>query len=94
MRSKVMEPQSATAGDGSVLDELMTTDQVAASLQMRVSTVEYYARQGVLPSLKLGRHRRFLRSGIEEAVCAAAATGDRQVSIPVLGAVEGRPTVR
>lgn len=52
----------------SLLTELMTADQVAELLQMRRSTVEDYARRGLLPSLKLGRHRRFVRSDVEAAI--------------------------
>jgi excisionase family DNA binding protein len=54
----------------SVLDELLTSAQVAAILQMKVSTIEDYARRGVLPSVKLGRHRRFIRSQLERALSA------------------------
>jgi excisionase family DNA binding protein len=54
----------------SLLDELMTSRQVAALLQMRLSTVETYARRGLLPSVKVGRHRRFIRSQVEEALTA------------------------
>jgi len=57
--------QSGLEPGASRLDELLTSQQVAALLQLRVSTVEAYARRGVLPSLKLGRHRRFLRSQVE-----------------------------
>jgi excisionase family DNA binding protein len=52
----------------SLLDELMTAEQMAGVLQMRVSTVEGYARRGLLPSVKVGRHRRFLRSQVEQAI--------------------------
>lgn len=52
----------------SLLTELMTADQVAELLQLRRSTVEDYARRGLLPSLKLGRHRRFVRSDVEAAL--------------------------
>jgi excisionase family DNA binding protein len=52
----------------SLLAELMTADQVAELLQLRRSTVEDYARRGLLPSLKLGRHRRFVRSDVEAAL--------------------------
>ncbi|MDP9295053.1 MAG: helix-turn-helix domain-containing protein [Actinomycetota bacterium] len=45
---------------GEALDELMTAEQLAVLLQMRRSTIEDYARRGLLPSLKLGRHRRFI----------------------------------
>lgn len=52
------------------LDELMTSEQVAQLLLMRRSTVEDYARRGVLPSIKLGRHRRFVRSEVVAAISA------------------------
>jgi len=52
----------------SMLDELMTSREVAIALQMKLSTVEDYARRGVLPSVKLGRHRRFIRSQLERTV--------------------------
>lgn len=56
----------------SLLEELLTAGQVADLLKMRLSTVEEYARRGVLPSMKLGRHRRFIRSEIERAILAIA----------------------
>jgi excisionase family DNA binding protein len=52
------------------LSELMTTGQVAEALQMKRSTVEDYARRGLIPSIKLGRHRRYIRSDIENAIVA------------------------
>jgi excisionase family DNA binding protein len=52
----------------SLLSELLTSTQVAELLQMKRTTVEDYARRGVLPSLKLGRHRRFVRSDVEAAL--------------------------
>jgi excisionase family DNA binding protein len=52
----------------SVIDDVMTVHQVAAVLQLRPSTVEDYARRCVIPSIKLGRHRRFLRAEVEAAV--------------------------
>ena len=58
----------------SLLDELMTSSQVAALLQMRLSTVESYARRGLLPSVKVGRHRRFVRSQVEHALAALIET--------------------
>lgn len=57
------------------LDELLTAQQLAALLQLRVSTVEAYARRGVLPSLKLGRPRRFLRSQVEQTITKLAIRG-------------------
>jgi excisionase family DNA binding protein len=54
------------------LDELMTAEQVAALLLLPASTVKDYARRGVLPSIKLGKHRRFVRSQVQGAIEALA----------------------
>ena len=61
------EPESRP-GNASILDDLLTAEQIARLLQLRVSTVEDYARRGILPSLKVGRHRRFLRSQVEQTL--------------------------
>ena len=61
------------AETGTVLDELMTATDIANLLQIRVSTIEDYARRGILPSLKLGRHRRFVRSQVEHAIQVLAS---------------------
>ena len=50
------------------LSELMTSAEIAELLRMKRSTVEDYARRGLLPSIKLGRHRRFIRSDVEAAL--------------------------
>ena len=50
------------------LDELLTAEEVAELLHVPRSTVSDYARRGVLPSIKLGRHRRFVRSDIADAI--------------------------
>jgi len=50
----------------------MTAEQVAALLLLPTSTVKDYARRGVLPSIKLGKHRRFVRSQVEDAIEALA----------------------
>ena len=52
----------------SLLSELLTSRQVAELLQIKRTTIEDYARRGILPSLKLGRHRRFVRSDVEAAL--------------------------
>jgi excisionase family DNA binding protein len=54
----------------SVLDELMTSSDVAELLHTRLSTIQGYARSGLLPSVKVGRHRRFIRSQVERAIRA------------------------
>ena len=66
----------------SLLSELMTSSQVAELLQMKRTTIEDYARRGLLPSLKLGRHRRFVRSDVEAALAqlrnGSRANGSRK----------------
>jgi excisionase family DNA binding protein len=43
-------------------------DEVAEIPHVARSTVSNYARRGVLPSIKLGRHRRFVRSDVVHAI--------------------------
>jgi excisionase family DNA binding protein len=54
-------------GDGVSLTcaDLLTADEVAELLQLRPSTVQDYARRGIIPSFKLGRFRRFVRTDVE-----------------------------
>lgn len=66
-----------SAWDRSLLDELMTAKQLAMRLGMATSTVEDYARRGVLPSVKVGRHRRFIRSDVERAIATLASASRR-----------------
>ena len=60
-------------GGGLTRAELMTPDEVALLLAVPVSTVRDWARRGLVPSRKLGRHRRFLRSEIERWVVSDRA---------------------
>ncbi|MEJ7783556.1 MAG: helix-turn-helix domain-containing protein [Solirubrobacteraceae bacterium] len=48
--------------------ELMTAEQVAGLLLLPRSTVEAYARSGVLPSIKIGKHRRFVRTDLADFI--------------------------
>ena len=76
--SEAREPErdSATASAGSLAgggraltrDDILSAIEVAELLQLRRSTVEDYARRGVLPSIKLGRFRRFVRADVEETL--------------------------
>jgi hypothetical protein len=36
---------------------------------MPVSTIEDYARRRLLPRIELGRHRRFIKPEVENAIC-------------------------
>lgn len=56
--------------ESDALDEIMTSAEVAKLLRLPRTTVEDYARRGVIPSIQLGKHRRFVRSDV-------AATIDR-----------------
>jgi excisionase family DNA binding protein len=58
--------RTAVRDDG--VDELLTADEVAELLHITRSTVSDYARRGVLPSIKLGRHRRLVRSDVADAI--------------------------
>jgi excisionase family DNA binding protein len=51
--------------------DLMTAGQVAELLDVPVSTVREWGRNGTLPRIKLGRHVRFVRSSVEAAILAA-----------------------
>jgi excisionase family DNA binding protein len=61
-------PDDGASESPDLLGEILTSEQVAQLLAMRRSTVEDYARRGVLPSIKLGRHRRYLRSDVETLI--------------------------
>jgi excisionase family DNA binding protein len=45
--------------------DVMTAAEVAALMRVPKSTVEDWARRGVLPSRKVGRRRLYIRSRIE-----------------------------
>jgi excisionase family DNA binding protein len=62
---------------GGLLAQMMTASEIASHLHLKRSTVEDYARRGLLPSLKLGRHRRFVRADVEEALRRLSAQPPR-----------------
>jgi excisionase family DNA binding protein len=51
--------------------ELMTAMEVAELLDVPVSTVREWGRNGTLPRVKLGRHVRFIRVHVEAAILEA-----------------------
>ncbi|MHB8243097.1 MAG: helix-turn-helix domain-containing protein [Solirubrobacteraceae bacterium] len=59
MSSHPAEPHRLTASD------VMTAAEVAALLHVPRSTVADWARRGILPSIKIGRRRIFIRPRIE-----------------------------
>jgi len=46
----------------------MTAAEVAEYLQIPVRSVHEYAARGELPSVRIGRHRRFSRAAVEAVV--------------------------
>ena len=60
-----------------ILDSLMTPDEVARCLKLPKSTVLAYQRRGVLPSISIGKHVRFLRADVEAAIIELAQNSRR-----------------
>jgi excisionase family DNA binding protein len=58
-------------------DDVLTGREVALLLHAPVSTVEDWARRGILPSVKLGRRRLYIRQQIEMALIGEAGEGVR-----------------
>lgn len=50
--------------------EVLRAPDVAALLHVPVSTIHEWARTGILPSRKRGRHRLFIRTEIERWLIA------------------------
>ena len=61
-----------------LLGELLTASQVAEFLQLPRSTVEDYGRRGVLPSIVLGKHRRYIRGDLVAALNALRSAPARR----------------
>jgi excisionase family DNA binding protein len=58
-------------------DDVMTARDVALLLHAPISTVEDWARRGILPSVKVGRRRLYIRQSIE-----AVLTEERSATLP------------
>ncbi len=58
---------------------LLTADEVGRTMLggLPAKTINQYAREGRLPSIWIGKHRRFNRPEVEEAVARAASRGGR-----------------
>jgi excisionase family DNA binding protein len=68
MPSRTIRRAAAKTPTPLTAETIMTADDVADLLKMPRSTVEDYARRGLLPSIKLGRHRRFVRGDVLAAL--------------------------
>jgi excisionase family DNA binding protein len=51
----------------------MTACEVAGLLHAPVSTIEDWARRGILPSVKIGRRRLYIRQNIEAVLIGQPA---------------------
>ncbi len=60
-------------------DDVLTVAEVAALLHVPTSTVADWARRGIVPSLKLGRRRIFIRERIEAMLLGDERTADQRV---------------
>jgi excisionase family DNA binding protein len=54
--------------------DVMTASDVAVLLHAPVSTVEDWARRGILPSVKIGRRRLYIRQSIEAVLTSGTPT--------------------
>ncbi len=81
VRTESGEPHQrpATAGD------ILSVNEVAELLKLSPRTVGEYGARGVLPSVKIGRHRRFSRRALE-TLMAAGPTGSAAAERPDLRA--------
>ncbi len=65
--------------DDDLVFPLLTAEEVGRELfgGIHAKTVNQYAREGHVPSLWIGKHRRFNRPAVERAVARAAGGGQR-----------------
>jgi excisionase family DNA binding protein len=54
--------------------DVMTAGEVATLLHAPVSTVEDWARRNILPSVKIGRRRLYIRKNIEATLTGGTPT--------------------
>jgi excisionase family DNA binding protein len=59
-------------------DDVLTARDVALLLHAPVSTVEDWARRGILPSVKIGKRRLYIREQIETALIGQVGEGGRR----------------
>lgn len=69
---KEAETPMRSLGKRLTADDVLTGRDVALLLHAPVSTVEDWARRGILPSIKIGRRRLYIRQHIEAALTGQA----------------------
>jgi excisionase family DNA binding protein len=65
---RVSTPATTTTPAPARAQDVMTAAEVARYLQIPVRSVHEYAARGELPSVRIGRHRRFSRAAVEAVV--------------------------
>ncbi len=55
-------------------DDVLTAREVATLLHVPVSTIEDWARRGVIPSRKIGRRRLYVRQQVEAILLGDTTT--------------------
>lgn len=63
MSAEPVEPPRGLTGA-----ELLTAEELGDMLGVARSTILHWGRIGVIPRVKLGRHVRFVRSHVEQAI--------------------------
>jgi len=77
---------SSTAHRPLTAADVLTVCEVAELLHMPTSTVEHLARQGTLPSRKIGRRRLFVREQVEAVLLGETAqTGPGEWAVRSIG---------
>ncbi len=60
-----LAPRGPTRSDPLTAADVLTAREVASLMHVPTSTVQDWARRGVIPSRKVGRRRLYLRQRIE-----------------------------
>ena len=75
---------------GLTRSELMTAREVAELIEVPISTVREWGRNGTLPRVKLGRHVRFIRSHVEATILSAEQGRPPQGAVAALRSLPAR----
>ena len=60
-----------------VVPKMLTAAEAAELLRLRESTLRDYARRGVIPSVKIGRHVRFIQDDLIDHLDSLRSTDKR-----------------
>jgi excisionase family DNA binding protein len=66
----VQPPNGEARRQPAEADDVLTVREVAALLKLSPRTVGEYGARGVLPSVKIGRHRRFSKRELEALIAS------------------------